>query len=77
MMMHCVLKLALLGGLALARNRDVAGKRPHILHVVADDLGWRYVDWHRNDTEEKLTPRLYAEMKQGLELDRFYTFKFW
>ena len=50
---------------------------PHIIHIVADDLGWRYVDWHRQDDgAEQLTPNLHALIKQGLELDRHYTFKF-
>jgi arylsulfatase A-like enzyme len=45
---------------------------PHILHILADDLGWRYVDWHRNDVNGTLTPNLSALLHSGIELDRHY-----
>lgn len=54
---------------------------PHIIHIVADDLGWSYVDWHRDPRTADppgvpLTPRLDALRKVGVTLDRHYAFQY-
>jgi arylsulfatase I/J len=49
---------------------------PHIVHVVADDLGWADVGYHReNATDEVHTPNIDELVKTGLELNRHYVHK--
>jgi len=51
---------------------------PHILHILADDLGWAEVGWHADDTQtngEVQTPNMDALVAQGIELDRHYMHK--
>jgi arylsulfatase A-like enzyme len=49
---------------------DLAGPaRPHILVILADDLGWRDVGYHGS---EIATPRIDRIAREGIELDRFY-----
>eukprot|EP00966_Prymnesium_polylepis_P298390 6895156-Prymnesium_polylepis.1 len=45
---------------------------PHLVHILADDLGWADVGWHRasNDTDVQ-TPTLDSLVREGVELDRF------
>lgn len=45
--------------------------RPHVVVVVADDLGWGDVGYHGGLAR---TPNLDRLAAQGLELDRFYAF---
>lgn len=44
---------------------------PNILVIVADDLGWGDVGFHKGATP---TPQLDRLAKEGLELQRFYTY---
>lgn len=44
--------------------------RPHIVHIVADDLGWRDVGF--NDCEDIRTPNLDALAADGAHLTQFY-----
>ncbi|MEM7410125.1 MAG: arylsulfatase [Myxococcota bacterium] len=46
-----------------------AAARPHILLIVADDLGWRDVGYHGSEIE---TPHIDRIANEGIELDRFY-----
>ncbi|MBI4581634.1 MAG: arylsulfatase [Planctomycetes bacterium] len=46
-----------------------AAPRPHILFIVADDLGWHDVGFHGSEIK---TPRLDALAKAGTELNQFY-----
>lgn len=50
---------------------------PHIVHVLADDLGWAGVSYHRANTSgvDVRTPHVDALLAEGVELDRFYTYK--
>ena len=69
------------------RERLVApasASKPHIVMVLADDLGWAEVGWHRNysiggvrvaATREVQTPRLDQLVREGMELDRAYVYK--
>ena len=51
-----------------------AGTKPHVLFVLADDLGWGNVGWHRNPpSPEVQTPVLDQLVRAGVELNRFYT----
>src|SRR5262245_43584456 len=42
---------------------------PHIVYVVADDLGWKDVGFHGSDIR---TPNLDELAGQGVKLERFY-----
>ncbi|EGB11339.1 hypothetical protein AURANDRAFT_2359, partial [Aureococcus anophagefferens] len=52
---------------------------PHIVIMLADNVGWAVVEWHRPPAlpaREISTPKLDALRASGLELDRHYTYKF-
>lgn len=51
---------------------------PHILLVLADDLGYANVGWHGAEPikGESGTPILDSLVESGVRFDRFYTFKF-
>ncbi len=44
-------------------------ERPHILVILADDLGWKDVGYHGSEIE---TPHIDRIAQAGVELDRFY-----
>ncbi|KAH8046169.1 sulfuric ester hydrolase [Aureococcus anophagefferens] len=53
--------------------------KPHIVIMLADNVGWAVVEWHRPPAlpaREISTPKLDALRASGLELDRHYTYKF-
>ena len=55
------------------QKHDRVESPPHILHILADDLGWAEVGWHADDTQtngEVQTPNMDALVAQGIELDR-------
>jgi arylsulfatase A-like enzyme len=43
--------------------------RPHIVYIVADDLGWKDVGFHGSDIK---TPNIDALAQQGARLEQFY-----
>ena len=47
------------------------GRHPNVLVIIADDLGWNGVGFHRPTTP---TPNLNRLAKEGLEVQRFYTY---
>ena len=49
---------------------SVAAKAPHIIVIVADDLGFHDVSWH-NDVV--LTPHLADLASQGITLEQHYS----
>ena len=52
-----------------------AAPKPHVLLILADDLGWANVGWHRTDASPEVqTPALDALVKEGTELNRFYAY---
>lgn len=54
-----------------------ASGQPHILMILADDFGWGDSDWHKQkDWDELATPHMLELIKDGIELDRHYAFKF-
>jgi len=55
--------LGLIGAVAVAANR------PHILFIVADDLGWKDVGFHGSDIK---TPNLDKLAAGGTKLEQFY-----
>ena len=46
-----------------------APERPHILVILADDLGWRDVGYHGSEIE---TPHIDRIASRGIELEHFY-----
>ena len=62
--------------LLLATSISAADK-PHILFLIVDDWGWANVGYHRNPpTQEVQTPNFDSLVKDGLELDQNYVFRF-
>ena len=58
---------------------SAAPDKPHIVIMLADNVGWAAVEWHRPPAlpvREISTPKLDALRASGLELDRHYTYKF-
>ena len=52
-------------------------QKPHIVLMLVDDWGWANVGYHRNPpTREVATPNIDDLVKQGLELDQHYAYKF-
>ena len=50
--------------------------KPHIVMMLVDDWGWANVGYHRNPpTPEVVTPHIDELVKQGLELDQHYVFR--
>lgn len=46
-----------------------AGKKPNILYIVSDDLGWKDVGFHGSDIK---TPNLDRLAETGAQLEQFY-----
>jgi len=57
------------GGASRAGKAPGAGKRPNIVLIVADDLGWNNVGYHGGVGR---TPNIDRLVREGVELDRFY-----
>ncbi len=55
---------------AICLNQALAADRPHIVYILANDLGWKDVGYHGG---EVLTPRLDALAESGARLEKFYT----
>ena len=47
----------------------IAADRPHIVYIVADDLGWKDVGFHGSDIR---TPNIDQLAKTGAQLNQFY-----
>ena len=52
-----------------------------IIYILSDNLGWGNVAYHRKlspagPSPEVVTPNLDRLVASGIELDRFYTYKF-
>lgn len=58
-------------GLMVAGSTEAAERRPNVVLIVADDLGWGDVGF--NGRTEWSTPRLDRLAAEGLKLDRCYT----
>ena len=57
-----------------------AGKKPHITFILMDDYGWADSGWHREDdndpSKDVQTPNMNALVKEGIEMDRHYVYKY-
>ena len=57
------------------RHTAVPAKKPHIIFMLVDDWGWANVGYHRtHQTKEVATINFDKLVKDGLELDQYYTF---
>lgn len=63
------LVLALLTLVLAGTGEATEPARPHVLLILADDLGWRDVGYHDSEIP---TPHIDRIARQGVELDRFY-----
>ena len=61
---------ALCGILCVFLSASLHAAAPHILYIVADDLGWKDVGFH--GAEEIKTPNLDKLAAEGARLERFY-----
>ena len=51
--------------------------KPHLVFMLVDDWGWANVGYHRSPpTPEVVTPNIDNLVKEGLELDQHYAYKF-
>eukprot|EP00466_Bigelowiella_natans_P019759 jgi/Bigna1/88720/estExt_fgenesh1_pg.C_370046 len=51
--------------------------KPHIIYILVDDWGWADAGYHREVNDSDLqTPNIDDLVRNGVELDRFYTYKF-
>ena len=74
------------GGIHERLLPPAAGKKPHIWMLLFDDYGWADAGWHRDTTgpggvhipadPEVVTPNLNQMVKEGIELDRAYVYKY-
>lgn len=62
--------LVFIGAFSLAATAIAAPLKPHIIHIVADDLGWKDVGF--NGCEDIRTPNLDELAKSGAKLTQFY-----
>lgn len=62
--------LAVMAASILVSAPVAASKRPNVVVIVADDLGWADVGYHGGNID---TPSLDKLAEQGVQLNRFYT----
>ena len=67
--MRRIFFLLLLGSCAAPERADA--KRPNIVILLADDLGWADVSYHGGYVR---TPHIDRLAREGVELDRFYVY---
>jgi arylsulfatase A-like enzyme len=68
-MRTCICFIFFVLGLANLSSAAEAVKKPNILFIVADDLGWGDVGWHGSRIK---TPVMDGLVKAGVELDQHY-----
>lgn len=55
--------------MATPATAEQAAPRPHIVYIVADDLGWKDVGFHGSDIK---TPNIDKLAQEGARLEQFY-----
>jgi len=68
----CRAALAFVAGATAAAAAD----KPHIVLVLVDDWGWNNAGYHRPNDPEVVTPNIDGLVKEGIELDRHYTYHY-
>lgn len=74
--MQCPSWTALVAVLILALKRSADAATPNVVLVVVDDLGWTNVGWHSPTDPNVITPHMDALVRDGIELDRMYAYKY-
>lgn len=64
------LNLCFVGIISLLHNQTVSAEKPHIILVMADDMGWGQTGYYNHPLLK--TPHLDAMAAAGLRFDRFY-----
>lgn len=76
--LHCVLLVLTVLFVAAEGTTLPRTKQPHIIHILADDLGWAEVGYHNEEARlagDIKTPNIDKLARTGLQLDRFYSEK--
>ena len=65
--------LPLIGGIILVAvsNLFAAAKNPNVIILVSDDQGWMDVGYHGGEVS---TPNIDQMVKDGMEMDRWYSY---
>merc|ERR1719272_669059 len=72
-----LLHLLCVAAAAAATAAAAAAERPHILLIVADNLGYNDVGYNNvNGSNKQLTPTLDALASEGIILSDYHVFKF-
>ena len=66
-----ILAIAVVVSQATCVGADVAGSRPNIVLMLADDMGWAQPGF--NGGNKELTPHIDKLASQGMQLKQFYT----
>jgi len=62
-------------GWAKAEVKNSSSTKPHIVFLLADDLGWNDVGYHRHPGDKEIvTPNIDNLVQEGIELNRHYTY---
>ena len=51
-------------------------QKPHLMFLLIDDWGWANFGHHNDQNPEVVTPNLNALVKDGIELEQHYAFKY-
>lgn len=60
--------------LVRAGEETTPTSKPHIIFILADDLGWSGVSYHNNGTTPVKTPFIDELAASGVKLESYYTF---
>ncbi len=63
-----IILLLLLNGMRSTSGKDIS--RPHIIFIMADDMGWGDVGYHGS---EIMTSSIDTMAREGIKLERYYT----
>mmetsp|Transcript_31017 Transcript_31017/g.78481 ORF Transcript_31017/g.78481 Transcript_31017/m.78481 type:complete len:544 (+) Transcript_31017:82-1713(+) len=71
-----VLLAIVVGAVAAPTVAVAAAGKPHVVMVLVDDWGWNNAGFHRPNDPEVVTPNIDKLVKEGIELDRHYTYHY-
>jgi arylsulfatase B len=81
MLQLCVF-IIVVSAVSLVSGVNAKGRRPHILYILADDLGFNNVGWQQKKHSmnihkpEVKTPVIDDLVKTGVELERMYAYRY-
>lgn len=69
--------LAVLAAAGAASRTAAAADKPHVVLILVDDWGWDNAGYHRPAGDKEIvTPHIDQLVKEGIELDRHYTYHY-